>query len=219
MEQKPGAEDGLKLSGITTAPTLGGTGTLAVRTDSVTGSTTKQGEKDGQLASDSYVTFNVVGGSAPSGAGSAGVVTVVNANTSALDTITNFDTSNDKLLLKSVDGTSLNFSSGGGAITVSGSSIFVDTAGSTLNASTTSGIINFTINPASGAATGTDAITLNQKLYVATENVADNQVVGFEHGSDTYVILGGGGSGASTADLVIKLAGVTGVTDITSILA
>lgn len=219
MEQKPGVTEGLKIDGFTDAPTLTGTGTLAVRTDGVTGSTTQQGEKDGQLASDSYVTFNVVGGSAPSGAGSAGVVTVVNANTNALDTITNFDISNDKLLLKDVNGNALSFANGGGNVSLSGSSIYVDTAGSTLRAWTDSGIINFGIVTASGAATTTEAITLNQKLYVAAENVANNAVVGFEHGSDTYVVLGGQSSGAGTDDLVIKLAGVTGLTDITSILA
>lgn len=213
MEQKPGAAEGLKIGGFTDAPTLTGTGTLAVRTDSVTGSTTQQGEKDGQLAADSYVTFSVIGGSAPSGAGSAGVITVVNANTNALDTITNFDVSTDKLLLKDVDGNALSFS-GGGNINVSGSSIYVDTVGNTLSATTTQGIITFTAGNAAA-----DAITLNQKLYVAANNITDKQVVGFEHGSDTYVVLGGAVSGASTDDLIIKLTGVTGLTDITSILA
>ncbi|MDE7316230.1 MAG: hypothetical protein K2N12_00625, partial [Helicobacter sp.] len=215
MEQTPGAAKGLLISGFPEAMlTLTGTGTLAVRTDSVTGSTTLQGEKDGQLAADSYVTFSVIDGSAPSGAGSAGAVTVVNANTNALDTITNFDISNDKLALKDVNGNALSFASGGGNINVSGSSIYVDTAGNTLSATTTQGILTFTAGNAAA-----DAITLNQKLYVATNNITEGNVVGFEHGGDTYVVLGGESSGAGTDDLVIKLTGVTGLTDITSILA
>ncbi|MDE6044240.1 MAG: hypothetical protein K2F85_01835, partial [Helicobacter sp.] len=221
MEQKPGIVAGLKSLDVLESKgqlTITGTGTLAVRTDSVTGTTTVQGEKDSTIAADSYVTFAGIGtGSAASGA-DAGTVTAIKATTNALDTITNFDVSNDKLLLKDVNGNVLSFTNGG-TITAP-TDIYVDTLGSTLNATADGGMISFSITAGSGAATGADAITLDQKLYAAVNGVDDNDAVGFEHGGDTYVVLGGGGDkSASTADLVIKLAGVTGVTDITSILA
>ena len=220
-EQKPGAPVGLlKIQELADAGalTLTGTGTLAVNTDKVTGTTTRQGEKDGQIAADSYVVFSGTDtGSAASGA-DAGTVSAIKANTSMLDTITNFDVANDKLSLKDADGVAYSFS-GGGSITLS-DSIYVDTLGSTLTTTAAgNGIVGFGITAGSGAATGADAITLDQKLYAVVNSVADDEVVGFEHGGDTYVVLGGGSTGAGTADLVIKLAGVTGVTDITSILA
>ena len=221
MEQTPGGEAGLKyLEAIANKGnlTLTGTGTLAVNTDKVTGTTTQQGEKNSTIAADSYVTFAGTGtGSAASGA-DAGTVTAIKATTNALDTITNFDVSIDKLLLKDVNGKVLSFTDGG-TITAP-TDIYVDTLGSTLNATDNgAGMISFGITAGSGAATGADAITLDQKLYVAVNNVNSGGVVGFEHGGDTYVVLEGDGGAASTADLVIKLAGVTGVTDITSILA
>ena len=220
MEQTPGGEEGLKhLEAIANKGnlTLTGTGTLAVNTSKVSGSTTQQGEKDSTIAADSYVTFAGIGtGSAASGA-DAGTVTAIKATTNALDTITNFDVSNDKLLLKDVNGNVLSFTNGG-TITAP-TDIYVDTLGSTLNATADRGMISFSITAGSGAATGADAITLDQKLYVAVNNVSSGGVVGFEHGGDTYVVLEGDSGAASTADLVIKLAGVTGVTDITSILA
>ncbi|MDE6044617.1 MAG: hypothetical protein K2F85_03750, partial [Helicobacter sp.] len=138
--------------------------------------------------------------------------------TNALDTITNFDVSNDKLLLKDVNGDTLGFTIAG-SVTLSTSTIYVDTLGSTLNATTDAGIISFGVTAGSGAATGADAITLDQKLYVAVDGVAGGKAVGFEHGGDTYVVVGGTNSTSTTDELVIKLAGVTGVTDITSILA
>ncbi|MDE6043895.1 MAG: hypothetical protein K2F85_00020, partial [Helicobacter sp.] len=222
MEQKPGDLSGggllqiaaLANKGLTT---LTGTGTLAVNTDKVTGSTTVQGEKSGAIAADSYVVFSGTDtGSAASGA-DAGTVSAIKANTSMLDTITNFDVSNDKLSLKDVNGGALTFASGG-SIT-SPTNIYVDTLGSTLNTDVTNGIVGFGVTAGSGATTGADAITLDQKLYVVVNNITSGAAVGFEHGGDTYVIVGGGASGAATDDLVIKLAGVTGVTDITSILA
>ncbi|MDE7173040.1 MAG: hypothetical protein K2N70_01705 [Helicobacter sp.] len=221
MEQQPGDISGgglLKIAALESGgyTTLTGTGTLAVRTDKVTGSTTQQGEKSGAIAADSYVTFSGIDtGSAASGA-DAGTVSAIKANTSMLDTITNFDISNDKLLLKDVNGNALTFASGGSITSPTG--IYVDTAGSTLTATGT-GIISFGVSAASGAATGADAITLDQKLYAVVQNIDSGAAVGFEHGGDTYVVVGGGASGAATDDLVIKLAGVTGVTDITSILA
>ncbi|MBD5166282.1 MAG: hypothetical protein HDT12_00670, partial [Helicobacter sp.] len=223
MEQKPGAASGLVgLEAIANKGnlTITGTGTLAVRTDKVTGTTTVQGEKAGEIAADSYVTFAGIGtGSAASGA-DAGTVSAIKANTSMLDTITNFDISNDKLALKDVDGKALSFGKADmGDINTPTDAIYVDTLGSTLTATTGAGIISFGVTAGSGAATGADAITLDQKLYVAVNNIDDDKAVGFEHGGDMYVIVGSGGSGAGTADLVIKLAGVTGVTDITSILA
>ncbi|MDE7216600.1 MAG: hypothetical protein K2N20_00710, partial [Helicobacter sp.] len=124
----------------------------------------------------------------------------------------------DKLLLKSVSGDVLSFTSGG-TIT-SPTDVYVDTLGSTLTATDNgAGIISFGVSAGSGAATGADAITLDQKLYAVVNGVNNGGVVGFEHGGDMYVVLEGDSGGASTADLVIKLAGVTGVTDITSILA
>ncbi|MDE7197144.1 MAG: hypothetical protein K2N69_09030, partial [Helicobacter sp.] len=218
MEQTPGSAVGLKIDSFASLiPTLTGTGTLAVRTDKVTGTTTVQGEKSGAIAADSYVTFTGIGtGSAASGA-DAGTVSAIKANTSMLDTITNFDVSNDKLSLKDVNGGALTFASGG-SIT-SPTNIYVDTLGSTLNTDVTNGIVGFGVTAGSGATTGADAITLDQKLYVVVNNITSDAAVGFEHGGDTYVIVGGDASGAATDDLVIKLAGVTGVTDITSILA
>ncbi|MDE7173353.1 MAG: hypothetical protein K2N70_03285, partial [Helicobacter sp.] len=218
MEQTPGSGKGLLVDVLTTTPMLTGTGTLAVNTSKVSGNTTQQGEKNGEIVADSYVTFAGIGtGSAGSGA-DAGTVTAIKATTNALDTITNFDISNDKLLLKGVDGDALGFSIAG-SFTLSTSTIYVDTAGSTLNARTDAGIISFGVTAGSGAATGADAITLDQKLYVAVDNIASGSAVGFEHGGDTYVVVGGTNTNSTTDDLVIKLAGVTGVTDITSILA
>ena len=224
MEQKPGAANGLVgLEAIANKGnlTITGTGTLAVRTDKVTGTTTVQGEKAGEIAADSYVVFSGTNtGSAASGA-DGGAVSAIKANTNALDTITNFDVANDKLALQDVNGKALSFSTsnGIGDISTPTNAIYVDTFGSTLNAITEAGIISFGVTAGSGAATGADAITLDQKLYVAVNNITNDNAVGFEHGGDTYVIVGGGGTGAGTSDLVIKLAGVTGVTDITSILA
>ena len=223
MEQTPGVSDGLvNLDSLEAAGklVLTGTGTLAVRTDGVAGTTTVQGVTGAAIAADSYVTFAGIGtGSAASGA-DAGTVSAIKANTSMLDTITNFDISNDKLALKDVDGKALSFGKADmGDISTPTDAIYVDTLGSTLTATTGAGIISFGVTAGSGAATGADAITLDQKLYVAVNNIDDDKAVGFEHGGDTYVIVGSAGSGASTADLVIKLAGVTGVTDITSILA
>ena len=219
MEQTPGAAKGLLVNVLTTTPMLTGTGTLAVNTSKVSGSTTQQGEKNGEIVADSYVTFAGNGtGSAASGA-DAGTVTAIKATTNALDTITNFDVSNDKLLLKGVNGDALGFTIAG-SVTLSTSTIYVDTLGSTLNATDNgAGIISFGITAGSGAATGADAITLDQKLYVAVDGVASGKAVGFEHGGDTYVVVGGTNPNSTTDDLVIKLAGVTGVTDITSILA
>ena len=220
MEQTPGNAAGLKLGSFPDAMlNLTGTGTLAVNTSKVSGSTTQQGEKNGEIVADSYVTFAGIGtGSAASGA-DAGTVTAIKATTNALDTITNFDVSNDKLLLKGVNGDALGFTIAG-SVTLSTSTIYVDTLGSTLNATDNgAGIISFGITAGSGAATGADAITLDQKLYVAVDGVASGKAVGFEHGGDTYVVVGGTNGSSTTDDLVIKLAGVTGVTDITSILA
>ena len=82
-----------------------------------------------------------------------------------------------------------------------------------------SGLIEFGV---SGDGTASD-ITLAQKFFVALESYgkgADtNKIVGFEHSGDFYVIATGANSGATTDDLAIKLAGVTGVTDISTLLA
>ena len=82
-----------------------------------------------------------------------------------------------------------------------------------------SGLIEFGV---SGDGTASD-ITLAQKFFVALESYGKsgpdaNKIVGFEHSGDFYLIATGANSGATTDDLAIKLAGVTGVTDISTLL-
>ncbi|MDE7255771.1 MAG: hypothetical protein K2N54_06310, partial [Helicobacter sp.] len=197
---------------------LTGTGALAVNTNRVTASTTQQGVGSGEtIFADSYVVFSASDlGSA--GAGSAaGTAANIKLVTSALDTITNFDIANDKLLLNKLDGSKFVASdraSGGSSVD---SGIYVDTAGNKLSLSIANGIVDFSAGNAAA-----DAITLDQKVYAAWSAV-DGQsggvVAGFEHGGDFYLIATGGQSSSSTDDLVVKLAGVTGITDVGAILA
>ena len=199
---------------------LTGTGALAVNTNKVSGTTTQQGQNQEEILASSYVVFSASDlGSAGSGADSVGTAANIKAVTSALDTITNFDIANDKLLLNKFDA-NLSGTAGRYGFADLGSvsnigSIYVDTAGNTLAASAANGIIGFSAGNAAA-----DAITLDMKLYVAVNNLAANKVAGFEHDGDFYVVAtGGNASGSTTDDLVIKLAGVTGVTDITTLLA
>ena len=205
-------------SGITSAATtdITGTGALAVNTNRVTASTTQQGVGSGEVTfADSYVVFSASElGSAAAGSAD-GVAANIKLVTSALDTITNFDVANDKLLLKHLDGSKYVASDRAGNVTTAtDSKIYVDTAGNTLSYTIANGIVDFSAGNAEAS-----AMTLDQKVYAAWSAVADNKIAGFEHGGDFYVIATGGQSGSSTDDLVIKLAGVTGITDIGAVLA
>ncbi len=189
-----------------------GTGTIGVDTTGISQATKQQGSDGSAPNADSYVTFTVAN------AGGASAATQITANTGALDTISNFDIANDGLRLKMPNGSyygdqqALNGN-------VNANSIYVDAAGSTLAASAANGIISFSAVNASGATTSGDSITLEQKLYVATNNIGDNKVAGFEHAGDFYVIATGGTANSTTDDIVVKLAGITGITDITTLLA
>lgn len=127
-----------------------------------------------------------------------------------------FDVANDGLRLKMSNGSyygdeqALN-----GNVNVG--SIYLDAVGSTLAASAANGIISFSALNASGAAVEA-SITLEQKLYAAT-NISSGKVAGFAHEGDFYVIATGATNNSTTDDLVIKLAGVGGITDITTLLA
>ncbi|MDE7448177.1 MAG: hypothetical protein K2M51_03940, partial [Helicobacter sp.] len=80
-----------------------GTGALAVNTNRVTASTTQQGQNQEEILASSYVVFSASElGSAAAGSAD-GVAANIKAVTSALDTITNFDVANDKLLLNKFD--------------------------------------------------------------------------------------------------------------------
>ena len=218
----PGTPSGI-LSPVLT-DVITGTGALAVNIKNVSASTTKQGQVEEQILADSYITAVVAeAGKGASGA-EAGVATKIVANTNALDTITNFDISNDKLALNkfdvSGDGTAGRYVATEGASfgALSGDAIYLDTLGSTLAASASAGIISFGINAGSGATAGADTITLEHKLFAAIGNMGNNKVAGFEHSGDFYVIATGGNGSVTTDDLVIKLAGVSGITDIGTIL-
>ncbi|MDE7448358.1 MAG: hypothetical protein K2M51_04865, partial [Helicobacter sp.] len=207
--------------GNATQATLTGTGALAVNTNRVTGTTTKQGQGSGEVTfADSYVVFaSTDKGSAAAGSadGAAANIKVV---TGALDTITNFDIANDKLLLNKFDilgaTTAKYVASDAQSITAGSTGIYVDAAGNELSvASAGVGIIGFSAGNAEAS-----AITLDQKLFAASELMTtQNKIAGFEHGGDFYVIATGTDTSSTTDDLVIKLAGVTGITDIGAVLA
>ncbi|MBD5167490.1 MAG: hypothetical protein HDT11_01125, partial [Helicobacter sp.] len=192
-----------------------GTGTIGVDTLGISQYTAQQGSDGSAPNADSYVTFSV------GNAGGANAATVIAANTGALDTITNFDVANDGLRLKMGNGSYYGDEqalSGNVSTVLDGGGIYVDANGNTLTASAANGIINFGASDASGAAVDA-AISLEQKLYVATNNIAINKVAGFAHEGDFYVVATGATNGSTTDDLVIKLAGVGGITDITTLLA
>ena len=202
--------------GAATKADVTGTGALAVNTNKMGGTTTQQGQGDNEtFFADSYVVFSASElGSAAAGSAD-GVAANIKLVTSALDTITNFDVANDKLLLKHLDGSKY-VADDRAANATADSKIYVDTAGNTLSYTITNGIVDFSAGNAEAS-----AMTLDQKVYAAWSAVdGDSGVIaGFEHGGDFYVIATGGQSGSSTDDLVIKLAGVTGITDIGAVLA
>ncbi|MDE7256212.1 MAG: hypothetical protein K2N54_08590, partial [Helicobacter sp.] len=208
-------------SGILSVATdvITGTGALAVNIKNVSATTTQQGQNEEQILADSYITAFVAEAGKAASTADAGVATKIVANTNALDTITNFDISNDKLALNKFD--SLNDGSAGRYVAtdgasfsaLSGDAIYVDTAGNTLAASANAGIISFSAGNAEAS-----AITLEHKLFAAISNMGNSKVAGFEHGGDFYVIATGTVGTTTTDDLVIKLAGVSGVTDIGTIL-
>ncbi|MDE7196201.1 MAG: hypothetical protein K2N69_04165, partial [Helicobacter sp.] len=207
--------------GTATQATLTGTGALAVNTNRVTGTTTKQGQGSGEVTfADSYVVFaSTDKGSAAAGSAD-GAAANIKAVTGALDTITNFDIANDKLLLNKFDvsgaTTAKYVASDAQSITAGSTGIYVDAAGNELSvASAGVGIIGFSAGNAEAS-----AITLDQKLFAASELMTtQNKIAGFEHGGDFYVIATGTDTSSTTDDLVIKLAGVTGITDIGAVLA
>ncbi|MDE5816604.1 MAG: hypothetical protein K2H55_03795, partial [Helicobacter sp.] len=200
---------------------LTGTGALAVNTNKVSGTTTKQGQGSGEVTfADSYVVFaSTDKGSAAAGSAD-GAAANIKAVTGALDTITNFDIANDKLLLNKFDilgaTTEKYVASNAQTITAGSTGIYVDAAGNELSVvSAGVGIIGFSAGNAEAS-----AITLDQKLFAASELMTTaGKIAGFEHGGDFYVIATGTDTSSTTDDLVIKLAGVTGITDIGAVLA
>ena len=221
-----------------------GTEAAGVDVSMILGNTTVQGQQQSQPAADSYVSFaNVVDfGAAPV----AGTTDATNGKAASfglvqrtLDTISNFDTTNDKLQLHKFDPANAagkgdkyeyaNILSDGAISFGSGSAtqaIYIDANGSTLSASAENGIISFSATDVSGNAISDANITLEQKLYVATHFLGDTKIAGFEHasseggsGADFYVIATGANANTTTDDLVIKLAGVANVSDIATILA
>ena len=190
-----------------------GTGTIGVDTLGISQATKQQGSDGSAPNADSYVTFSVAN------AGGASAATVIAANTGALDTISNFDVANDGLRLKMTNGSYYGDEQALSGNVNTGDSIYVDAAGNTLAASAANGIISFSAVNASGDAVADAAITLEQKLYVATNNIGNNKVAGFAHEGDFYVIATGATGNSTTDDIVVKLAGVGGITDITTLLA
>ena len=193
-----------------------GTGALAVNTNKVSGTTTKQGAGTGDTTfADSYVVFSSEAlGSA--GAGSAaGVAANIKAVTSAMDTITNFDVANDKLLLSKLSGSTFVANDRfGAASAATDTGIYVDTAGNTISYTVANGIFSFSAGNAEAS-----AMTLDQKLFAVSKAMsATDKIAGFADGGDFYVVATGGTAGSTTDDLVIKLAVVTGITDIATIL-
>ena len=93
-----------------------------------------------------------------------------------------------------------------------------DADGVALNASVVNGIVNFAWASASDA-----EITLEHKLWVVTHLSTNEKVLGFSHttgtATDTYVVATGTNGAGTTDDLIVKLAGISGVTDLSTILA
>ncbi|MDE7255755.1 MAG: hypothetical protein K2N54_06220, partial [Helicobacter sp.] len=183
-----------------------GTGTIGVDTLGISQATKQQGSDGSAPNADSYVTFSVAN------AGGASAATVIAANTGALDTITNFDVANDGLRLKMTNGSYYGDEQALSGNVNTGDSIYVDAAGNTLAASAANGIISFSAVNASGDAVADAAITLEQKLYVATNNIGNNKVAGFAHEGDFYVIATGANGNSTTDDIVVKIAGFGGIT-------
>ena len=153
---------------------------------------------------DSYVIFATA-------SNEDGTITAVNANTAFVDSITNFDIGNDGLRLRDSEGGYY----GQNNIGTIGNLSSIAVGDTTLTASVAGGVISF------GTLEATTAeISLDAKLYVATHNVSNNRVTGFEHNGDFYVVATGNSndSNITTDDIVVRLAGVSGIADITTIL-
>ena len=191
----------------TTQPSL-------IDTNGIKATTTNGVSADPTVPADSYVTFN------------SKTLTGVAANQNFIDEISNFDTNVDRLSISKFDGslfTSSEVQTNGNLSLASGDG-FEDAAGGALVANVAGGIVNFAWTNAD--AEGAGAITLDQKLYVATHITgATNKIVGFYHSDNTttdfYVVALGGNASSTTDDLVIKLNGVTAgaVSNVTDIMA
>ncbi|MDE7197011.1 MAG: hypothetical protein K2N69_08360, partial [Helicobacter sp.] len=197
-----GTADAIIPEGIDT--TITGTGALGVNTSGVSASTTQQGFDGSGSKADSYVIFATT-------SAEDGTITAVNANTAFVDSITNFDVGNDGLRLRDSEGGYY----GQNNIGTIGNLSSIAVGDTTLTASVAGGVISF------GTLEATTAeISLDAKLYVATHNVSNNRVTGFEHNGDFYVVATGNSndSNITTDDIVVRLAGVSGIADITTIL-
>ena len=154
---------------------------------------------------DSYVIFATT-------SAEDGTITAINANTAFVDSITNFDVGNDGLRLRDSEGGYY----GQNNIGTIGNLASIAVGDTTLTANAVAGVISFgTLGET------TAAITLDAKLYVATHSISNNRVAGFEHEGDFYVVATGASndSNVTTDDIVVRLAGVTGVADISTVLA
>ncbi|MDE7216627.1 MAG: hypothetical protein K2N20_00845, partial [Helicobacter sp.] len=220
---KTGASSGIKFTDLAGVEAkLSGAGTAKL--NDISGTTT-DGQKASQILADSYVTYALANAGGKAASGDGYVATSITLNTNALDSITNFDAHNDKIALKKFNASDINESGLFNTTTDIATSIgtvptvYVGTAGAVADASIANGIINFSTS----GGDGTETMTLQQKLYVALETLgkgaSTNTIAGFEDAGDFYVIATGTNSGGTTDDLVIKLNGVSGVTDITTILA
>ncbi|MDE7196489.1 MAG: hypothetical protein K2N69_05690, partial [Helicobacter sp.] len=202
----------LESIGASASNVVTGTGSLGVNTNGIKTNTTDGNDGAGSR-SDSYVTF---GGNL----GSEGAAASIVANTSAMDSITNFDVANDGLRLKMASGGYYgegNVTSGFAIDTL----VYVDALGTRIVADSVAGVLSFDVlhSQNNDSTTTANAITLDQKLYVATNGIGDNAIAGFAHEGDFYVVATGANGDATTDDIVVRLAGVGGVTDISTILA
>ncbi|MBD5167502.1 MAG: hypothetical protein HDT11_01190, partial [Helicobacter sp.] len=183
---------------------------LLLDTGVVSASTTQQGQTaNNGVAANSYVTLTK---------GADGSITYSDA---FLTTIANasFDIASDKLALKKLDGSSyLPADIATGTLSTTQGAGVTDADGVALNASVVNGIVNFAWASASDA-----EITLEHKLWVVTHLSTNEKVLGFSHttgtATDTYVVATGTNGAGTTDDLVVKLAGIGGVTDLSTILA
>ncbi|MBD5166289.1 MAG: hypothetical protein HDT12_00705, partial [Helicobacter sp.] len=183
---------------------------LLLDTGVVSASTTQQGQTaNNGVAANSYVTLTK---------GADGSITYSDA---FLTTIANasFDIASDKLALKKLDGSSyLPADIATGTLSTTQGAGVTDADGVALNASVTNGIVNFAWASASDA-----EITLEHKLWVVTHLSTNEKVLGFSHttgtATDTYVVATGTNGAGTTDDLIVKLAGISGVTDLSTILA
>ena len=183
---------------------------LLLDTGVVSASTTAQGQTaNNGVAANSYVTLS----KADDGAitySDAFLTTIANAS---------FDIASDKLALKKLSGSSyLPADIATGALSTTQGAAITNADGVALNATVTNGIVNF------AWATASDAeITLEHKLWFVTHLSANEKVLGFSHttgtATDTYVVATGTNGAGTTDDLVVKLAGISGVTDLSTILA